>query len=266
MSAPIRFFKKSACDFEKAVVVTASEGQASASFLFDRSNRTAWGTSGSVDSNNTQIVVNMGDVMTIDSILLLKHNFKNFLLEYWDDIGLLWLGFATPIHPTASTDASSFFNFPAVNTSQLRLTIFGTQVANSDKLLCQFIATSQIGQLNGWPKFSKPTMARNLVQQQMLSGKSHILKNVGFYATDLTVENWSDDADLTIVEALYNSSEGFLFWPCGGDQTQFSSLRQGYRLEDIFLTQVSNEFSPEWAQGFYKCGMQMDISLTEVIT
>lgn len=264
MSQPIIFFRKNWADFERSnISVSATEGSSTASYILDRSNRSAWGTSGSVDSNNTQMIVNMGDVGTIDSILLLKHNFKSFLLEYLDPISSIWTTIASP---TGVTTGSSFYKFQAIQTSQIRLTIYGTQVANTDKVLCQFIATSQIGQLQGWPIISKPTLARNLVEKKMLSGKSYVLQNVGYYAASLSVQNWSSPADLGVVEALFNNSEGFLYWPCGGDQTQFSSVRQGYRMEDIYLVRCKNEFSPEWAQGLYKAGMKMQLDLVEVIT
>lgn len=267
MSSQIIFFRKNWADFEKSyVTVTASEGQDNAANILDRSNRTAWGTDGSTDASNTQLVIDMGDIGEIDSILLVKHNFKNFLIEYWDDVGLAWLGFATAIHPTNCTDETSYFSVSRVNTSKLRVTIYGTQVANSEKLLCQFIATSLIGQLSGWPRIGAPTISRNIVQQKMLSGKSHVQQNVGNYSATLSVENWSSSHDMEIVEALFNSGEGFLYWPCGGDQSQFTSPRQGYRLEDIYLVRCSNELSPEWYEGLYKSGMNISIDLVEVIT
>jgi len=267
MSGQIIFFNKNFADFEKTyVTVTASEGQDAAAYILDRSNRTAWGTAGSVDASNTTLEINMGDVGTIDSILLLKHNFKNFLIQYWDEVGAAWTGFAVAINPTNCTDESSYFNFASVQTSKIKITIYGTQVANSEKTLCQFIATSIIGQLAGWPVISKPIIGRNLIQQKLLSGKSRIMQSVGFYAASLGVECLSSDADMTIIERLFNASEGFLFWPCGGSETQFRSVRQGYRLEDIYLCRCKNEGSPEWRSGLYTTGMKIKLDLLEVTT
>lgn len=264
MPSQIIFFRKNWADFEKStVVVTATEASSLAPNVIARSNRTLWGTSGSTDASNTQLTVDAGDIGTIDSVLLLKHNFKNYLLEYYDPIALTW---TTLISVTGYTDKSSYHTFPTVQTQKIRLTITGTQIANSDKVLSQFIMTSTLGKLNGWPVMAKPLLARNIVEQKMLSGKSSVIQNVGFFAVSLMVSNWSDPTDLATVEALYNNNEGFLYWPCGGDETQFRSVRQGYRKEDIFLCRCKNEFSPEWAYGLYKSGMKLQIDLIEVVT
>jgi hypothetical protein len=264
MATQMRFFKKSWADFEKGVVaITATEGQDLVGYLIDRSNRTCWGTSGSLDANNTQVTIDMADIGSIDTILLLKHNFKNFLIEYWDDVGAVWVSLE---NVTNNAAASSYFSFAMITTSKFRLTIYGTVIANSDKYLFQFIATSQIGQLTGWPTFKSPIMSRNRMAKKMLSGKSHVLQNVGFYQTSLAHNYWNIDSDLTIVESLYEASDGFLFWPCGGNEGQFSMLRNGYRFEDIFLCRCKNEYSPEWVKGLYAAGLKLQIDLIEVVT
>ena len=267
MAGQIIFFKKNRADYENTLVtVTASQGTDTQNYILDRSNRTMWGTSGSVDSDNTTVEVNLGDVRTIDSILLLRHNFKNFKIQYWDELGLAWSDFTSAIHPTTNTSDSNYYSVTAVLTSKILLTIYGTMVADSDKNLCQFIATSKIGQLDGWPVIGKPTLSRNIVQNKMLSGKAHLIQNVGAYSAKLTVKSLSSDADWAIFEALYNSPEGFLFWPCGGDETQFRTVREGYRMEDIYLVRCKSDQSPEWYSGLYKTGIKLDLDLVEVIT
>lgn len=264
MSSQIIFFEKNWADFEKStVVVTASQGNDLASKLVDRSNRTAWGTAGSVDADNTSVILDSGDVSSIDSVLMLKHNFKDFLLEYFDATFSIW---TTIINVVGNTKLSNYYDFAAVQTQKIRLTIFGTMTPNDEKLMCQFIMTLKIGKLNGWPVISSPILGRNILTQPMLSGKSNVTNNIGSHSTTLSVSNWSDAADLAVVERLFNFSEGFLYWPCGGNEDQFRSVRQGYRLEDLFLCRCVNELSPEWVQGLYKSGMKMQLDLVEVVT
>lgn len=265
MASQIVFFRKNWVDFERATsVATATEATALALYVLDRSNRTAWGTSGSVDANNTQIAVSSGgDIGTIDSVLLLGHNFLNFLLEYQDPTSLLWMTISNVVSNMAS---SNFFTFAAIQTANIRVTVYGTQVPNSEKILGQFIITSTLGKLAGWPVIAKPILGRNLLAQDMLSGKSSVVQNIGMYSASLTVANWSNPADLSIVESLFDNSEGFLYWPCGGDQNQFRSVRQGYRMQDIYLVRCVSEFSPEFAQGLYQSGMKLQIDLKEVVT
>lgn len=275
---PIKFFRKNFCDFSySGMTVTPSDSGpdtnpgtadsgSTAALVLDRSNLSGWGTTGSEDSYDTQLVVYFGgDSGTIDTVLLVNHNFASILLEYWT--GSAWATFNTVAGITANTTAVAYEGGGSVTTTQMRLTIYGTQVANSDKFLSQFIATSTIGQLAGWPVITKPTLAKNVTAQPMLSGKTLLIQNIGMYSTSLAVDCWSDPtgADMTIVESLYDSAEGFLFWPCGGDQTQFRTIRQGYRLQDIFLCRCVNEFMPEWYQGFYQSGMKIQIDLAEVV-
>lgn len=265
MSSQITFFRKSLCDFENpSIIATASEGQDAIANIFDRSNRTAWGTNGSLDANNTNFIVDFSDVNTIDTILLMNHNFKNYTLEWWDDINTIWVLFVTVTNNAQYFTAHKTFG--TLNTSKIRVTIQGTQIANADKLLSQFIATTYLGQLVGWPVIAKPVLGRNLVKQTMLSGKEHVLQNIGFYSATLTVSQWRNVSDLTLIETLYNSSEGFLYWPSGGDEAQFFFAGQGYKAIDIFLCRFDNEYSPENAYGLYQAGRKMSINIHEVTT
>lgn len=264
MSQQITFFQKNRADYsDTKVIATASEGNLFAPLVLNRNNTSGWGTSGSVDANNTTLTIDFGDTHTLTDLLLVKHNFKSFTAKYWD--GAAWQDFSPAIAPTNCTDSTSRFSFSSVLAQKILITVLGTQVPNSDKSLCQVIATQLIGQLTGWPVIKKPTHNRNKRITTMLSGKQYIAENVGGFAADLVVTNWSSSADLSIVENLFDSNEGFLVWLGGGDETQFSSIRQGYRKEDLYLMRCSNNYMPEWAQGFYKSGLAITISLQEVV-
>jgi hypothetical protein len=267
MASQILFFKKNYADLEyDYVTVTASEGQDLATNILNRSNRSAWATVDSTDASGTTLEINLGDVRRVTDLLLLKHNFKSFHIEYYDDDSSVWSDFATPINPTDNAEASNHWNVSEVQTSKIRITINGTQTPDSDKYLYQFIVTERIGKLEGWPIIKDPTLSRDIKKTKMLSGKMHVVESVGFYSATLSVSNWKNASDLEIIEELYNSSEGFLFWPCGGDTSQFFSVRQGYRMEDIFLVRCMNEYQPEFAKGFYQSGIKIDVQLAEVIT
>jgi hypothetical protein len=138
-------------------------------------------------------------------------------------------------------------------------------VADADKYLFQFISTTQIGQLQGWPVIKSPTVSRNRKTNKMLSGKILVKENIGAFTTSLTVKILSIDNDLTIIESMYASNEGFLVWLCGGDESQFKNERIGYRLEDIYLMKCTNEWRPEWSDGLYTSGMKINIQLKESV-
>lgn len=264
MSQQIRFFEKSKCDFsDTAVALTASQGNTYVSRIIDRSNMTAWLTTGSVDADNTTIEVNFGDVKTIDSILLLKHNFKSYKIEYWN--GSAWVAFATAIDETTFTAATSFHQFTAVDTLKVLLTIRGTQTANGEKRLYQFVATQQLGQFASWPQIKRASYSRNRVRAKMLSGKESIREQIGAFTASLSVAYLRSDADNLLIEALYASNHGFLTWLCGGSETQFSSVRIGYRLEDLFLMKCANELVNDFYQAVYLNGTTPKIDLVEVV-
>lgn len=264
MSAQVRFFEKNKADFsDSAVVATASQGVGFEVFALNRSNLSAWVTTGSVDADNTTFTIDFGDLHTIDSVILITHNFKAYTVKYWD--GAAYQAFSTPINETTNTKATTFHQFNSVSTTKVQLTITGTQVANEDKYLFQFIVTKEIGQLNSWPVIDSPVISRNKASAKMISGKTSIREQIGFMAWTLSVAILSDSSDLDLIESLYLSNNGFLVWLCGGDEDQFSSKRIGYRLVDLPLMKCLNEYQPKFYEGLYKAGLVINVDLVEVV-
>lgn len=263
MSAAIRVFSKSKLDVSyDNVVLTASQGQDFVDFVRNRSNTSAWVTTGSVDADNTTIEVDFVDLINIDSIILIKHNFKSYTIQYWD--GDSWENFSTTIAPTTNTALTTFHQFTEVFTTKIKLTILGTMTVDDDKHLFQFIATTERAQFNGFPIIKNPKHSRNRIRSKLLSGKETIKESSGAFSCQLQIKVHSDDSDLDLIEDMYNANTGFLVWLCGGDQAQFSSLRIGYRLEDIYLMKCADEYQPEWYKGFYTSGQVVGVDLVEV--
>lgn len=264
MSGQIIFFEKNKADFQYTwVMASASQGNAFASKVLNRSNNSAWITTDSVDADNTTLTIDIGDSKFITDIILIKHNFKSFQVKYWN--GSSYVNFSPAINETTNTKSSNYFPVAQVSTMRIQLTVFGTQTPNEDKYLYQFIMTAKLGQLTGWPMIKKPTHSRNKKKSQMLSGKYNIQENVGFFACALEVESWSIDADLAVVESLYNAQDGFLLWLCGGNEDQFKTKRQGYRLEDLYLMKCLDDYQPEYRGGIYSNGLKIGIDMAEVI-
>lgn len=264
MAQQIRFFRKNWADFERSYVsASASNGNDLASQVLTRSNRTGWGTSGSNDAESPTLTINMGDLPTFDTIILVNMNWKNYTLEYLHPLTSVWTTLVTVTNNTAST---RIHEFAGVQASQVRATIDSTMVADAEKFLSQFIITTAIGQFNAWPVIKDPILGRALKEQAVLSGKVNILQNLGRYTASLRIPVLSDSEDLTLVETLFGMVEGFLYWPCGGDEDQFSSVRQGYRLQDIYLVRCKNEFQPEFYKGLYGSGIEVRMDLVEVVT
>lgn len=264
MSSTIVFADKNKLDIsESEVVITASQGNDFTDFMRNRNNTSAWVTSGSVDADNTNIVVDFVNGVDLSLIALCKMNFKSYTIQYWN--GSTYVDFSTAINVTLNTQESRSHEFTSVNTTKIRLIITGTMTANEDKFLYQFIATNLIGRLNGSPIIKNPTVSREKLKVKLMSGKTAIKEQVGFFATKLQIKVTSDSDDLDIIEQLYLTNQGFLVWLCGGDESQFSSRRIGYRKEDFFLMKCSDEYTVEWYRGLYMSGQVVDMDLVEVV-
>jgi len=262
MPGQIMLFEKSKCDFtNSAAAASASQGSDYASFALNRSNRSAWVTTGSVDADNTTFTVDFTEQRYFDSVFLVKMNFKSYTLKYWN--GSAYVDFATPIDVTTNTDETALHQVTEVLASRVQLTIRGTMTADQDKFMHQFIATSLMGRLNAWPQIKKPTHDVGRIVTKMLSGKVSVTESVGGFRCDLEVANWKDQTDLSLVERMYTLNEGFLVWLCGGDESQFSQRLMGYRKEDIFLMRPTNNYIPEFVKGVYSTGVKLVIPLAE---
>lgn len=272
LAGQIRFFKKNKLDLSNtlaSITVTdataTNTGQDFVDFLRNRNNTSAWVTTGSDDAALTQLDVDFTDERDFDTIFLIKHNFADYTIQYWD--GALYQDFSEPISVTGNTAATSFHQFDTVSTSKLRLIIQGTMVADADKKMFQFIATEKLatGQLEGWPVIRRPRLNTNKKISTMLSGKVNVTESIGGFGFDAQVRNWTIDSDLNIVEEIYFGRRGVLVWLSGGDEDQFRFKRFGYRDEDIFQMRAVNDYSPEWVSGVYKNGLRINMRLQESI-
>lgn len=273
MGQQIKFYKKNKIDLSLAdptITVTdataTDRGQDYVNYLRDRKNTTGWFTTGSNDAANTEILIDLVDIKAIDAILIVGHNLKAFTVQYYDEIGLSYVAFSTPISETNNTATTNEFTFDSVSTSKVKITITGTQTTNDDKQIKQIILTERIGsgQFEGWP-IVKPQVSLNRKVSTTPSGKVSVVESLGTYSVTLSVMSWKSDNDLSIVESIYFTSQPFLVWPCGGDETQFSTVRRGYRLEDIYLMKCIDEYRPEYYKGNYFMGLNISIKLAESI-
>lgn len=269
MSGQIKFYRKSHIDADRvSPVITVTDltatnnGQDFIKFLRNRNNNSGWNTSGSDDAANTQILVDLGDYQNVDMIMFVRHNFKNFLIEFYDsDLG----DFNTYENVIDNEVATSLFE-KSIYTNQIRITITGTMVADDDKTMRQLIITQSFfnGQFEGWPQINKPTASLNKKSTKMISGKVRIVETRGAYSCELSVKLLKIDEDLTIIENIYFNREGVLMLLSGGDEDQFSSRRIGYRNEDIVLVSPTNELELPFVKN-YTTGIKIKMKLVEVV-
>lgn len=264
----IKFLKKNKIDLSisnVAITVTdavaSNDGTETVDRLRNRSNFSGFATTGSSDAANTTLVFDTTDQKEIDHLILIKHNFKAYTIQYWN--GSAYVDFSTPINVSNNADETTWHTFTKVSTSRLKIIITGAIVADADKTWAQFIATELIGEFTKQPEI-QPVFDKNRKATRYLSGRKHITKSIGSFAARVTTNNIVLENDLAIVEELFDSFEGFLIWPCGGDVDQYPTSRVGYKLHDIYLVNCENEFEPQWERSRPSEGMKIDLKLAEV--
>ena len=264
----IKFFKKNKLDISNPLpVITITDsvatdtGEAFTNLMRNRDNNSGWMTTGSADAGNTTLEIDFIDSINFDSIILIGHNLKAFTLKYWN--GSSWVDFSTPVAETTNTKSTSYFSFNLVTSQKIQLIVTGTQVADAEKVIKQFIVSEILGTFNEEPEVI-PTIDRDRKVTKFLSGKSFISKTAGAFNCVIKKKVVADASDLTLAETLFDSYEGFLVWICGGDETQFEQVRRGYRLEDIFLMSCANEYTPEFTDSRWAQGMELNLKLVEV--
>lgn len=264
----IVFLRKNKIDLDySGITITITDavaddnGEDFVDFLRNRNNTSGWATTNSTDAANTQIDIDMGSRKDVNRIGLWKMNFKNYVLWYYDEDLTAWTIIETV---TNNTIATKLHSFATKSARYFRIVISGTMTADDDKYMTQLIITESLGEFSFQPRV-KPIIDRNRKATKYLSGKSHIIKSVTAFQCDVEMQSVTSDTDLTLVETLFDSYEGFLVWLCGGTTSQFDTQRVGWRLEDIFLVNVGNEYRPEWGQSRYKNGIEVDLRLLEVI-
>ena len=132
----------------------------------------------------------------------------------------------------------------------------------------QVIATKEIGTFQGFPNLSSYSENQNEIVNTTSTGLKHVVKQsqtidkFKLRFTAYPIEN-----DVSISEKLYNSSESFTVWPCGGGygSNHFLFDKEGWRLSDIYNVQTVGTKSLRWYKNFYKSGANTGLDLVEVI-
>lgn len=269
MSQQIRVMEKSVIDISRTGVVLAvtdavatNDGTDFLGFLRDRKNTSGWGTTGSTDAANTQLEVTLASATNVSNILLINHNFEDYLLEY--NNGTSWI---TVESVSGNLETSNYHNFTAVYMYAVRLTITAAQVVDADKLMSQLIIADNLqdGQFKAFPTISGTKHKTNKKLTTMLSGKALISEGTGAFECSLSVKILKDNDDLNLIESMYSNKEGFLVTLGGGDEDQFSSKRQGYRKEDVYFMRCVDDYSDDFYKSLYTSGVKIKIKLREAI-
>ena len=265
---PPKLFKKSVMDLDSENVsitvtdaIAVDTGEAIADLVRDRKNTTGWATTDSTDAALTLFQVLFGDQFDMDSVFLIGNNFKDYDIEWFN--GTVWANIETV---TGNTDIVRFHSFTKIeNAEGIRVRINATFEVDADKFLNQLIATEKLGEFDEFPLLEHENSS-NRKRIKLVSGKSKIIQNSGSVSINIKHNNQINDNDLNLVEIMFSSFSGFLFWASGGNESQFRTKRIGFRNQDVFLMAPANEYANPWGKdGRYCAGTNYDVKLVEVV-
>ena len=258
----IKFFKKNEMSDGSP---SATSGDAAAKFILDLDVDTYWTSVGSSDSETETITINFGSSKTIDRVLLLDHNFKNFSVKYLS--GSSYVAFAnvigiggtslSGITETTFSKDSSYYEFDSVTTSAIQISCLSTQTTNAEKYLSQAIATSELGTFVGYPEVSKIDLSRNTRSKKTLSGRFSVQKSQQTLGYSIRFRNYPSstvyNVDIDLALTLFESEDPFLIYPCGGryESQHFSYQLPGFRLRDCILSQIKKGYRLKYVKNIY---------------
>ena len=267
-----KFFENNKALFRDGNSADASTNDAAAKFILDTSKYTRWESLNSNDTTVETITINFKFNQTIDRLILVGHNFKNFSIKYngvneFTNVSGLDGALVGGVSETVFNKDTAYYKFDSVVVSSVTISVLSTQVANEQKYLNQFIATSEVGTFAGFPRIQNVQHNRNIKGAKALSGKNVIQKGYETTTFRINFKTYPVQADINIVESLHERESSFLVWLCGGryGSEHFTVEQRGWRLRDIYNMQISRPLSADYEKGIYQNGVNTSMTLVEVV-
>lgn len=274
----IKFFEPSMALEVEGASISASSGNPSAQYALDRNPFTFLRSVGSTDLITESWTVTFAENKTIDRLLLIDHNLKEYTVKY--DLSGVWTDFTNvvgldgamgSIAETAFADDCSYYEFDAVTTGAILISPKKTQIANQEKYISQIVPTSEIGTFVGYPKVPENTFDRNSRNRKTLSGRVSSQKSTETTGIGLDFADYpSDDvynADMDLVMSLHDREISFLVWLCGGRRgpNYFKYALRGFRLKDVNLLQITSALNLTYTSNIYKSAVNCKVQMDETI-
>jgi hypothetical protein len=262
ISGGIKFFKKSKSLFALGGTAVASTNSESAKNVLTSNKFVKWQSFGSNDTITETITITMPSSV-IDRIFLIAHNFKEFTIKYdvagtpTDFTNVTGLdGVVAPIAETAYNKDTAYYEFDAVTTTIIYITVTKSQVVDAQKSLERFYCTEELGTLTGFPTISKEELDQNINKQTTLSGNLSAQKRLETFSCSIDFKNYpAIQNDYNIIDTLATKPESFLIWLCGGKYGEnFSIVRRNWQLKDVYNVQMMGKLSVKWLNNIYLAG------------
>jgi hypothetical protein len=252
----VKFFGINQID-ENTTPTFTSANTALLDFLFDNDRLTRLTSIGSNDATPEVWVLDFGSSKTFDRIFIDNHNIKSGKLEYWN--GVAYVDFSSAIAWSANATVTHYYEFNSVTTTKIRLTMNTTMTVNDQKRVGSLIAFSEIGSVLVNPSKLTPIWPERSVNHRgSKNGSIYVIFGRKYKATI----QFSDASitDIVLFETLKNYATSFYIYPCGGS----GQVELGFRLQDIFFVNYTNEFNPDLNGNLYGIGQTLTMIVEEV--
>lgn len=262
----VKFFDKNFAWLDQggSIVDTLGTGSAVANNAIDKNPQTYWTTVGSNDTTTETLTLTFPS-STINRLLLVDHNWKQFTAKYWN--GASYVDFTTvsgldgsvsAISETAFADGTAYYEFDAVTTTRVQITITKTQSANAEKFINLINVTSELGTFQGFPQIRPIVASRNPRVQTMIDGRVKVVKSREVFGVTMDLSEYSKSSthtpDLDLIYTLHDRDTAFQIWVCGGRRgTKYFAYQnlRGFRLKDVINVQLVTDLVGENAEGIY---------------
>lgn len=274
MKGGAKFFDGNYSLLKEGAQASASSNNSSIKFILDTNNYTIWESLGSSDSIFEKIVIDLPLPRKIDSLFLVRMNFKEFKIKYHDGISFVDFEKIETVNgeKRSSIDEhdygynTAYYKFTEVFTNRIEITCNKTQIENAQKVLSSVILTKELGTFQGFPRI-RPSSNNNETRTRTLSKKSIVQKTYETNRIEINFKSHSFQNDLTLIETLFQREKPFLIYPCGArvGEKYFKLEQKNWRLEDLYNMQTVGELKNEYEKGVYLLGFNKTIKLVEHI-
>jgi len=273
----IKFFERSSALYKDGTRAVCDYDSSAANNILTNNQRVYSQTSSAnSDAVTVTWTVTFSGDKTIDRIILNRHNFKSFTVQYdvagtptdfTNTVGLDGATASGNIAETAFSDETAYYEFDSVTTSIITITATATQTANQEKIIYNLFTTAELGTLEYPPQITALPFTRNPRQSANLSGLANIQKGFETVAFSLSFESHPSQSDMDLLTTLHDRDLSFLVWLCGGKRStsDFRYQVKGYRLRDIYNMQTPGPISPYFPGSIYVNAPSNSIDLVQSI-
>ena len=275
----------------KGFTLAVLTGSSTKDNIFDLDRATQWTSSGSNDSTLETVIVTFTTAQSINRLMIIDMNFKQFNIQYWDgtaytdftgvfdtapsNTGVYGTGtYGSTVYGTEGTtsainflingDTTKYFEFDTVSTTQVRISVTKTIATDAEKFLHQFYVGAEIGtfidDITSSPNsYSAVKSASRSNYIPLSNGGTVKYKRSDKYASKFKLKELWETSDQDIVNAMYDDGQ-FAILPCGA----VPYIQRGWRLEDLFHVIIQGDLESDFSIGrVADIGLEYQFSLLE---